>query len=174
MSGSYNTAFRASFMMPRMSNVKPIPAGFHSLTPAITVEGAAEAIAFYRRAFGAEEIRRFAGGGKIFHAEIRIGDSIVMLTDAMPEWGFKSPKQVGGISSSLMFYCADADAVFNRAVEAGATVASPMDDVFSGQRYGAVICPWGHRWAIATQREDLSDAEVQKRMDDWMASIPKK
>ena len=151
--------------------VKPIPDGYHSVTPYLYVRGAAEAIAFYEKAFGAVEVMRLAmPGGVIGHAEIRIGNSVVMLSDEMPEWGNKSPQTLGGTSSGLMVYVPDVDALFAQAIAAGASVHKPLADQFYGDRSGSVLDPYGHNWTIATQTEDVPHEEMAARMDAWIAS----
>lgn len=144
--------------------VKPIPDGYHTLTPYLTVKGASEAIAFYTRAFGAEELFRMAQpDGRIGHAEIRIGNSPIMLADEFPEMGNKSPGTLGGSPISLLIYVEDSDAIFARAVAAGATVLRPMADQFYGDRSGMVKDPFGHTWSISTHREDVSPDELERR-----------
>ncbi len=151
--------------------VKPIPDGYHSVTPYLYVRGAAEAIAFYEKAFGAVEVMRLAmPGGVIGHAEIRIGNSVVMLSDEMPEWGNKSPQTLGGASSGLMIYVPDVDALFAQAIAAGASVYKPLTDQFYGDRSGSVLDPYGHNWTIATHTEDVPHEEMAARMDAWIAS----
>jgi PhnB protein len=149
---------------------KPIPAGYHSVTPALVVRDAAAAIDFYKRAFGAEEIDRMAGpDGSIMHAEIRIGDSILMLGEENEQWGTKSPLSLNGVHGSLHIYVEDADAAFNRALEAGATVRYPLEDAFWGDRYGKVTDPFGHEWGLATRVKDMTKAEMEKAGQEWMA-----
>ena len=149
---------------------KPIPAGYHSVTPAIVVRDAAAAIDFYKKAFGAEEIDRMAGpDGSIMHAEIRIGDSILMLGEENEQWGTKSPLSLNGVHGSLHLYVEDADAAFNRALKAGATVRYPLEDAFWGDRYGKVTDPFGHEWGLATRVKDMTKAEMEKAGQEWMA-----
>jgi len=144
--------------------VKPIPEGYHSVTPYLIIRGAADAIEFYKNAFGAVELFRFpAPGGKIGHAEIKVGDSPIMLADEYPDMGYKGPQSIGGSPVSLMMYLEDVDSVFNRAVEAGATVKEAVQDKFYGDRTGTVIDPFGHIWHIATHKEDVSMEEMEKR-----------
>ena len=144
--------------------VKPIPEGYHSVTPYLIVTGGAEAIEFYKKAFGANELFRFpAPGGKIGHAEIKIGDSPIMLADEFPEMGYKGPQSIGGSPVSLMIYVDDVDTIFNRAVEAGGTVKEAVQDKFYGDRTGTVIDPFGHIWHISTHKEDVSMEEMERR-----------
>ncbi len=133
--------------------VKPVPEGFHTLTPHLVVRNAAEAIEFYKKAFGAAEVRRIMApdGKSIQHAELRIGDSCVLLNDEFPDWGVYSPLQYNGTAVTLHLYVADADRLFQQAVEAGAQVVFPLADQFWGDRYGIVQDPYGHRWSIATR-----------------------
>ncbi|HET7737840.1 MAG TPA: VOC family protein [Tepidiformaceae bacterium] len=148
------------------------PKGYHSVTPGITVSDAAKAIELYKEAFGAEEVERFEGpDGSIMHAEIRIGDSRVMLGSENPMWGTKSPLTLGGVHGSLHIYVDDADAAFARALEAGCEVAQPLEDVFWGDRYGKVTDPFGHQWGIATRVKDLSPEEMRKAAEAWMQTM---
>jgi PhnB protein len=141
--------------------VSPIPQGFTTLTPHLVVRDAAKAIEFYKSAFGAEEIARMPGpDGKLMHAELKIGDSIVMLADEFPEWGSNGPLTLGGTPVTLHLYVEDADAAFNRAVEAGATVKMALNDAFWGDRYGQLADPFGHTWSIATHVKDLTPEEM--------------
>lgn len=149
----------------------PIPKGYHSITPYLNVRRAADAIAYYKTAFGAEETMRMEmPDGSIAHAEVRIGDSIVMLADESPEWGTQSPESLGGTSGGLMFYVENADAVFKRAIEAGGKEVQPMQDQFYGDRSGQILDPFGHRWTIAMNVEDVSEEQMRERMEQWMAS----
>ncbi len=144
--------------------VKPIPDNYTAVTPYITVKGAANAIAFYKKAFGAEESYRLDGpDGKVMHAEIRIGGAAVMLHDEMPQWQALSPQTIGDSASSLMLYVKDVDAVVKRAVEAGATLTMPVADQFYGDRCGSVKDPFGHKWSIATHIEDVPPEEIERR-----------
>jgi PhnB protein len=144
--------------------VKPIPEGYHTVTSYLIVDGAADAIEYYKQAFGATELFRFpTPDGKIGHAEIKIGDSPIMIADAYPDMGYNGPKSLGGSAVSLMIYVADVDAVFNRAVESGATAKEAVSDKFYGDRMGTVIDPFGHVWHISTHMEDVSIEEMQKR-----------
>src|SRR5919201_4619717 len=135
--------------------VKPIPEGYHSVSPALAIEGAAEAIDFYKRAFGAKERSRMPGpDGKIAHAEIEIGDSVVMLSDPFPQSQVKAPSELGGTSVGMFVYVEDVDSVFQQAADAGATVTMPLEDMFWGDRFGSLMDPYGHHWSLATHRED--------------------
>jgi PhnB protein len=155
------------------SAVSPIPEGYHSLTPSITVRGAAEAIEWYKRAFGAVEISRAVApdGVHLWHAELQIGDSRMMLTDEMPEMGSHGPASTGAVGFSIWLYVPDVDAVYQRAVEAGATVGMPVNDTFWGDRFGGLRDPYGHNWAIATRKENLDEEEVRRRADEFTASM---
>jgi len=147
------------------SKVKPIPDGYHTVTPYLMCKGAAKALDFYKKAFGAEEIMRFdMGGGAIGHAEIRIGNSMVMLADEHPDMGFKSPLTYGGTPVSLVLYVDDVDALAKRAVGAGAKEIRPVQDQFYGDRSGTFSDPFGHVWTISTHKEDISMEEMKKRM----------
>jgi PhnB protein len=145
-------------------SVKPIPEGYHSLTPYLIIRGATEAIEFYKKAFGATELFRFpAPEGKIGHAEMKIGDSPIMLADEFPDMGYKGPQTLGGSAVSLMVYVDDVDATFTQAVGAGATVKEAVSDKFYGDRMGTVVDPFGHVWHVATHKEDVSVEEMQRR-----------
>jgi len=143
---------------------KPIPEGYHTLTPYLIIRGAADAIEFYKKALGATELFRFpAPDGKIGHAEIKIGDSPIMVADEYPEMGYKGPQSLGGSPVSLMIYVADVDTVFNRAVAAGASVKEAVSDKFYGDRIGTLTDPFGHVWHISTHKEDVSIEEMERR-----------
>jgi PhnB protein len=143
---------------------KPIPEGFHTLTPYLAVDDAAAAIEFYKLAFGAEEVMRMPGPeGKIGHAELQIGDSRVMLSDPFPQSSVRPPKHAGGSTASLFMYVEDVDAAFRRALDAGATSTMDPQDMFWGDRFGSVEDPFGHTWSIATHVEDLSEEEIAER-----------
>ena len=142
-----------------------IPEGYYSLTPYLIVKGAREAMAYYAKAFGAQEVVNMPGpGGSVMHAEMQIGNARFMLADENPERGSKSPKTLGGSAGSVMIYTEDVDATVKRAVDAGANVVMPVQDMFWGDRYGIVVDPFGHQWQIATHKEDLTPEEMQKRM----------
>ncbi len=147
------------------SKVKPIPEGYHTATPYLIIKGAAKALDFYQRAFGATEILRMPRpDGRIGHAEIRIGDSVIMLADEHPEMNARSPESLGGSPVSIYLYVENVDAVFNQAVAAGAKVERPLAGQFYGDRTGGVKDPFGYSWYIATHTEEVSPEEVQKRM----------
>ena len=146
--------------------VKPIPEGHHTVTPYRILSGASDAIAFYEKALGAEEVLRLADpGGKVHHAEISIGDSRIMLADEHPEIQALSPKTVGGSPVSIHLYVEDVDAAVSRAVAAGAKLIRPVADQFYGDRVGGVEDPFGYRWFIATHKEDLSIEEIRRRAE---------
>jgi PhnB protein len=149
-------------------SVKPIPEGYHSVTPYLVVDGAAEAIDFYKKAFGATEVLRMPMGDRIGHAEIKIGDSHVMLADEFPERDIRGPKARGGISSSLMIYLDNVDTAFQRALDAGAKVDPGMEvkDQFYGDRSGTLIDPFGHKWTLATHVREVSEEEMRSAMDE--------
>ena len=149
------------------SKVSPIPAGYHSVTPYLLIGGAGAAIDFYIRAFDAVEILRLtAPDGRIGHAEIRIGDSHLMLADEHPEMDFLGPQSRGGTCVTIHLYVADADAVFARAIAAGAKELRPLCDQFYGDRSGAVTDPWGHVWSIASRVEEITSDEIQRRFQE--------
>jgi len=153
-----------------MPSVKPIPEGYHSVTPSLIVNDAAGAIDFYRRAFGAKEIMRMPGpGGKIVHAEIKIGDSMLMLSDEI--MGSKSARSLGGSPVSIFLYVENVDSVFNQATRAGAKVDMPLADMFWGDRFGKLTDPFGHLWALATHKEDVAPEEMKKRSEEAMAEM---
>jgi len=154
-----------------MATPKPIPEGMHAVTPSLTIKAAAKAIEFYKEAFGATERGRFdmPGGGAIMHAEILIGDSVLMLGEEMPEMGAKGPRTLGGTPVRLHIYTTDVDALFGRAVKAGATVMMPVTDQFWGDRYGVLVDPFGHEWSIATHTKDLTVDEMKKAAEQLFA-----
>ena len=146
------------------SRAKPIPEGYHTATPYLIIKDAASAIEFYKKAFGATELMRMADpSGKIGHAEIRIGNSPIMLADEVPGMGYRSPQSLGGSPVSILLYVEDVDAVFSQAVAAGAKVERPVQDQFYGDRSGGVTDPFGHVWHIATHIEDVAPEELRKR-----------
>ena len=144
--------------------VKPVPDGYHNATPYLIVDGAAKAIDFYKRVFGAtERMRMPSPGGKVGHAEISIGDSMIMLADEHPEMGARAPGAFGGSAVSLMLYVEDVDATFKQAIAAGGKEIRPVADQFYGDRLGSLEDPFGHKWHIATHKEDLTPEEIKKR-----------
>jgi PhnB protein len=152
--------------------VKPVPDGYHTLTPFLTVRDAIKAIEFYKQAFGAEQRGVMKGpDGKVMHAELKIGDSIIMLSDEFPDFGAKSPESIGGSAMGLHIYLDGVDAAFERAVKAGAEVEMPVADQFWGDRYGKLKDPFGHKWSIGTHIKDLSMDEMKKGMDEAMAKM---
>ena len=159
------------------ANVKPIPEGYHTVTPHLVLSDCAQAIDFYTRAFGARETLRMPGpGGTIVHAEIRIGDSVVMVNDEMqPIPGqpglFKSPNAAGLATAALFLYVEDVDAAFDRALKAGCTVRMPLENMFWGDRYGQVIDPFGVTWAMATHKEDLTPDQIATRQKEFFAKM---
>jgi PhnB protein len=148
-----------------MAKVKPIPDGYHSVTPYLFIKGAADAIDYYKNVFGAKERMRMPGpNGRVMHAELQIGDSVVMLADENLEIGAKSPKTLGGTSSSLHIYFENVDNIAEKAVSSGAKLVRPVKDEFYGDRTGTIVDPFGHMWSIATHIEDVSPEEMKKRM----------
>ncbi len=152
--------------------VKPIPEGYHTVTPYLTVNDAAGAIDFYRRAFGAQETVRMAGPpGKIGHAELKIGDSMIMLADEMPGSGCRAPQSLGGSCVNIFLYVDDVDSVFKQAVNAGAKADMPPADMFWGDRFGRLTDPFGHSWSLATHKEDVAPEEMRQRAQVEMAKM---
>ena len=150
---------------------KAIPDGYTTATPYLIVRGAAEAIEFYKRAFGATEMLRMADPqGRVGHAEIKIGDSVIMLADEHPAMGYRGPRSLGGSSVSILLYLEDVDAVFERAVKAGAKAQRPVMDQFYGDRSGTLEDPFGHMWTVATHVEDVPPEELKRRADAAMKS----
>jgi PhnB protein len=151
---------------------QPVPEGYSTLMPYLAVDDASAAIDFYQRAFGAKERGRQEGpSGSIMHAELEIGDSVIMLSDPFPQASTKPPKELGGTSVSIMTYVEDNDAVFKQAIDAGATSLMEPDDMFWGDRMSSVQDPFGHSWTIVTHIEDVSPEEMQKRSEEWMAQM---
>jgi PhnB protein len=151
---------------------KPVPEGYHTVTPYLTVDGATEAIEFYKRAFGAvDRVRMDVPGGKIGHAELQIGDSLVMLSDAFPQTRSRSPKELGGTTGGVFLYVEDVDETVRQAVDAGATVTMEVADQFWGDRFGSVADPFGHVWSIATHVEDVPPEEMEERSKAAMAAM---
>jgi PhnB protein len=152
--------------------VSAVPKGYHTVTAYVTVDRGGEALSFYERAFGAKVTERMPGpGGKLMHAEFRLGDSIVMLSDEMPPGGTRSPQSLGGASGSLFVYVPDVDAAFKRALDAGCRATMSPTDMFWGDRFGRLVDPFGHHWGLATHKEDLSPAEIRKRGEAAMAAM---
>jgi PhnB protein len=153
--------------------VKAVPTGFHTLTPHLTVRDADKALEFYKNAFGAEilHVARMPDG-KVMHAGLRVGDSMLMLNEEFPEYGGVSPLSIGGTGVTIHIYTEDVDAAFNRAVAAGAQVRMPLMDQFWGDRYGMVADPFGHKWSIATHIKDMSPEEMQRAQEEAMAKMP--
>lgn len=154
--------------------VKPVPEGFHSVTPHLVIKGAAKAIEFYKKAFGAEEIMIMPGpdGQSVMHAEIRIGDSTIMIGDDLPmmqRW--ISPARLNGTTVCLHLYVPDVDAAFQRAIDAGATESMPVSDTFWGDRYGKVTDPFGHEWSLATHKKDLTPEQIQEGAKAFFAKM---
>lgn len=152
---------------------KPVPHGYHTVTPSLVVRDAAKAIEFYKKALGAEERMRMASpDGKIVHAELQIGDSIIFLADECPGMGLsQSPQTLGGSTGTLNLYVGDVDTAYQRAVAAGAKVAMPVADMFWGDRYGTFVDPFGHPWGLATHKEDLTAEEIEERAADFYAQM---
>jgi PhnB protein len=150
----------------------PIPKGYHTVTPSLFVTGAAKAIDFYKKALGAEELMRFAGpDGKIMHAEIKVGDSIVMLADEMPEMGGRGPKTIGGTPVSFFVYGENVDAAWKRAVDGGAKELQPLADQFWGDRAGCLEDPFGHHWWLAQHIEDLTPEQIRKNAEAFFGQM---
>lgn len=151
-------------------SVQPIPDGFHSVTPYLIVKKAADAIEFYKQALGAEERMRLTGpdGVSVMHAELTIGDSVVMLADENPDMGFLGPESLGGTATGLCIYLEDVDSAFQRALEAGGTELRPLVDQFYGDRSGTFQDPYGHWWTLATHTEDLTPEEIDRRFQEMM------
>jgi len=153
-----------------MADVKPIPEGYHSLTPYLIVKGGADAIEYYKKAFGAIELFRFEHEGSIGHAEMKIGDSPFMLGDEKPEMGYRSPNSAGYTPVSLMIYVEDVDTIYKQAIEAGGKEVKPLQDQFYGDRSGTLTDPFGHVWTVATHKEDVSQEEMDRRIAAAMAA----
>jgi PhnB protein len=152
--------------------VKPIPEGYHTVTPYLALDDAAEAIEYYKKAFGANERGRMdAPGGKIGHAELEIGDSLVMLSDALPQFTTRSPRELGGTTANVFLYVEDVDAVVKQAVDAGGTIEMEVADQFWGDRFGVVQDPFGHLWSIATHVEDVPPEEMAERAKAAFAAM---
>ena len=159
-----------------MANVKPVSEGSHTITAGLVVKDGKKAVEYYKTAFGAQVLDVMYGpdGKSVMHAELKLGDSKFYLGDEMPEMGALSPQTLGGSAVSINIYTEDCDAVFKRAIAAGATVKMPLADMFWGDRYGKLTDPFGHHWGISTHKEDVSKAEMEKRGKEWMAGMAKK
>jgi PhnB protein len=155
------------------NKVKPVPEGFHTVTPGVVASPAAAAIDFYKKAFGAQELSRMPGpdGKRIMHAEIKIGDSVLFVHDEWPGSGCMAPASLKGTTMSLFLYVEDVDAAFQKAVAAGATAVMPPADMFWGDRFGKVSDPFGHQWGLATHIEDVPPEEMGRRAQEWMANM---
>jgi PhnB protein len=147
-----------------MADVKPIPEGYHSVTPYLIIKGAAQAIDYYKTAFGATELFRMEHNGQIGHAEIKIGDSPIMLADEQPEMKYLSPQTLGGTPVSIMIYVDDVDTIYKNAIDAGGVELKGLQDQFYGDRSGTLSDPFGHVWTVATHKEDVSPEEIEKRL----------
>ncbi|AOT07342.1 VOC family protein [Pseudoalteromonas luteoviolacea] len=153
--------------------VKAIPQGYHAITPYLIVQGAGEAIQFYQKVFSASLVMQLnMADGSIAHAELKVGDSHIMISDECPDMHFKGPKQLGGTAVSLMHYVEDVDFVFSQALAMGAKEIRAVEDQFYGDRAGTLEDPFGHVWTIATHIEDLSETELQERMSEFMSKQP--
>jgi len=152
--------------------VTPVPEGFHTVTPHLVIKGAAAAIDFYKRAFGAEVVARMDGpGGTVGHAELKIGDSIIFLADEFPGGPTKSPQTLGGTTASLHLYVPDVDATFQQAISAGGRESMPVTDMFWGDRFGQLHDPFGHSWSVATRKEILTPQETEQRAQAFWATM---
>jgi PhnB protein len=147
-----------------MANVKPIPEGYHSVTPYLSIKGAVKALEYYKKAFGAIELFRMEHEGRIGHAEIKIGDSPIMLADEYPEMGSVSPQTLGGSPVGIMIYVENVDTIFKQAIDAGGVEKKALQDQFYGDRSGTLTDPFGHVWTVATHVEDVSPEEIEKRL----------
>jgi PhnB protein len=157
------------------TSVKPVPEGFHTATPSLVVSDAAKAIDFYKKVFGAEERMQMPGpGGKIIHAEIKIGDSIIFLSDEIPNMGGKSPQTLGAYTGGIYLYVPNVDEIHKRAVDAGAKSAGPVSDMFWGDRVGHFVDPFGHAWSVSTHVADLTEQEMEKGAQEFYAGMEEK
>ena len=155
-----------------VKKVQPIPKGYHSVTPYLSIRDAGQALDYYKKAFGAKEVLRMQGpDGKVGHAEIKIGDSLIMMADEFPNMGFLGPQARGGTTVQLMIYVRDCDGTVNKAVAAGGTLKRPVQDQFYGDRSGTVEDPFGHVWTIATHVEDVPPAEMRRRSEEAMKKM---
>lgn len=151
--------------------VKPIPEGYHTATPYLTVKGCGQAIDYYKKAFNAQEVVRMADGDRIMHAEIKIGDSMIMLAEEFPGQGQKSPASLGGTATSVFLYITDVDKVYKSAIDAGGKSDMAPENMFWGDRFAKLTDPFGHAWAMATHVEDVTPDEMKKRQQAWMAQM---
>jgi PhnB protein len=152
--------------------VQPVPEGYNTVTPYLSVDDASAAIDFYQRALGAKESVRMSGpGGAIMHAELELGDSRVMLSDPFPQFTPRPPKELGGTSVSIFLYVEDVDALYQQATDAGASSVAEPEDMFWGDRFASILDPFGHSWTIATHVEDVEPAEMQRRIEEWSAQM---
>ena len=147
-----------------MASVNPIPDGYHSVTPYLIIDGASNAIDYYKKAFNATELFRMEHQGKIGHAELKIGDSPIMLADEQPALGYRAPTALGGTPVSLMIYVEDVDTIYKQAISAGGKELKPLQDQFYGDRSGTLTDPYGHVWTVATHKEDVTPEEMDKRI----------
>jgi PhnB protein len=155
-----------------VKSTQPCPKGYHTVTPSLTVRNAAQAIDFYKKALGAEERVRMTGpDGKISHAEIQVGDSIIFLNDENPTWGCNSPQTLGGYTGALYLYLEDVDKAFQRAIDAGGQQKMPVTDMFWGDRMGSFADPFGHSWTLATHTQDLTEEEMKEGEKKFYAQI---
>jgi PhnB protein len=155
---------------------KPVPQGFHSVTPSLIVKNAAQALEFYKKALGAKELMRMpTPDGKIGHAELQIGDSIIFVSDEFPNMGVsKSPQTLGGCTGTLNLYVEDVDKTYQRAIDSGGKAAMPVADMFWGDRYGTFVDPFGHSWGVGTHKEDLTPEEIEERATAFYAQMAQK
>ncbi|HEX9745054.1 MAG TPA: VOC family protein [bacterium] len=156
-----------------MGNVKPVPDGYHTITPYIVVKGIDEALNFYQKAFDAEKIHvaLMPDGKTVMHAEMQIGDSRIMMNDEWPQSNMLSPSSIGNSPVTLHLYVEDVDKIFQQAVDAGCQVGFPLEDTFWGDRYGLLIDPYGHKWSVATHKEDLTPEEMEKRSNEYFSRM---
>jgi uncharacterized glyoxalase superfamily protein PhnB len=168
-----SSSSRKKAAAPKIKKVNPVPEGMHTVTPHIVVRDAAGAIEFYKQAFGAKELHRMMmpDGKTVMHAAIRVGDSMIMMADELPNMGTRSPATIGGTPVSFYLYVKDVDKFFDKAVRAGAKVTMPIMDAFWGDRMGALEDPYGHSWSIASRKKILSPKQMKQAQEEWMASM---
>jgi uncharacterized glyoxalase superfamily protein PhnB len=158
-----------------MADTNAIPRTYHTVTPSLIVRGGATAIDFYKRALGAEQVMRIdAPDGKVMHAELKIGNSVVMLTDENPQWQCVGPQTLGNTSVSFYVYVENVDAAYKRVVDAGAKSIMPVTDMFWGDRMGAVLDPFGHKWSLAQHTKDMTEEEIKRGQKEWMEKMAQK